>query len=364
MLLVIATVIGSVGVARADARIAQLVKGYESEQTSCRIHEAGMARMLDGASLLLEQAPEEGLAADVTSLHAAHETVASYCTALAAAIDFLKADPTASYKALEKPIGEHDNHIRTLRASSKKALADTEPLIQKWIPKINAARIEGDKAAIKPASGSANPAGTDSKPAPADTKPGPTESKPAPTNSKPADTKPAPTNSKPAATETKPTPTDYKPVPTETKPTPTDSKPAPTAQTPAAKSQSARFPSGHSVKLPALGGAWTVSGDATTDIADYVEAGTHTSVTAEKYTGVSCNAQLVRLQAKAYGRQASKEQTRAGQAWRLRLAGDAAAIVACASTRTGSALVTFDVSDGTHPDLSELAWTMLASFAK
>jgi hypothetical protein len=39
-------------------------------------------------------------------------------------------------------------------------------------------------------------------------------------------------------------------------------------------------------------------------------------------------------------------------------------IVACASTRTGSALVTLDAPDATHPDLSELAWMMLATLPK
>jgi hypothetical protein len=339
MIVISVTIIGAVGQARADARIDQFVKGYTNEQTSCRIHEAGVAKILDGATMLLEHSSEDGLAADVENLHAAHETVASYCTALASAIDFLKADPSASYKSLEKQIGEHDSHIRTLRASSKKALADTEPLIQKWITKINNARIEGDKATAP------KPPGYGAKP---DTKPADTK----PADTKPADTKPADTKSVAVA---RPPVLPTKPV-DDTKPTP---KPEPVA-TP----RSARFPSGHSVKLPALGGAWTVTGDAATDIADYVENGTHTSVTAEKYTGVSCNAQLVRLQAKSYGRQAAKEQTRPGQAWQVRLAGDAPAIVACASTRTGSALVTFDATDGLHPDLSELAWTMLASFAK
>src|SRR5205823_5547756 len=91
---------------------------------------------------------EEGLAEDVKSLHAAHEVVASYCVALAATIEFLRADPSASYKSLEKPISDRDNHIRGLRMSSKKALDETEPLIGRWIPKINAARIENDKSAI------------------------------------------------------------------------------------------------------------------------------------------------------------------------------------------------------------------------
>jgi hypothetical protein len=305
------------GRADADARVDQVVKGYEREQTSCRIHEGGIAKMLDGATMLLEHAAEAGLADDVKTLHAAHETVASYCTALAAAIEFLHADPTATYKSLEKQIGERDSHIRALRAASRKVFDDTEPLIQRWIPKINAARIEADKTTA--------PTGNAPKPEP----------KPQPTP------KPEPA----------PTP---KPEPA----------PAPKPEPPPTPPVAAKFPSGRTIKLPALGGKWEVRGDAQTDVADYVDSGTHTSVVAEAFTNVSCTSQLARLQAKAYGRQATKEQARAGQQWRVTLPGDAPTVVACAATRTGSALVTFDAPDATHPDLSEVAWTMLASLAK
>ena len=308
------------GQARADARVEQLAKGYEREQISCRVHEGGLAKMLDGASMLLERGAENGLADDVKSLHGAHEIVASYCTALAATIEFLRSDPSATYKSLEKQIGERDNHIRALRASSKKALDDTAPLIQRWIPKINAARIESDKSAVP----------------------------------KPAPRQPAP-ETPPPAPEPKP---EVRPEP---KPEPPAPRPEPrpdTAPVPA------KFPSGRAVKLPQLGGKWEVRGDAATDVAEYVESDTHTSVVAEAFAGVSCGSQLARLQAKAYGRQAIKEQAREGQAWRVRIPGDAPAIVACASSRTGSVLVTFDAPDASHPDLSALAWTMLASLAK
>jgi hypothetical protein len=304
----------------ADSRLEQLAKGYEREQTSCRIHEGGIAKMLDGA-MLLEQAREDGLAQDVNSLHAAHELVASYCAALAATIEFLRADPTASYKSLEKQIGDHDNHIRALRASSKKALDETEPLIQRWIPKINAARIENDKSSVH-------------APAPKEAAPEARAVKPEPGFA----VKPA------AKPEPKP---DLK----------TDPGPDATAV-------SAKFPSGRAIRLPPLGAKWELRGDATTDVAEYVDGGNKTSVVAETFSGVSCAAQLARLQAKAYGREAVKEPARTGQAWLVRLSTDSPAVVACASTRTGSAMVTFDAADASHPDVSELAWTMLAALAK
>lgn len=346
----IAVAISTVSVrAQADARIDQIVKGYEHEQTSCKIHEGGVAKMLDGATMLLERpAHQDGLAEDVKSLHAAHEAVASYCTALAASIDFLKSDPSASFKSLEKQIGERDNHIRSLRAASKRALDDTEPLIQRWIPKINAARIETDMSAIpKPAPKPAEPEVPALK----------SEPKPEPKPVSKPEPKPV---SKP---ELKP---DLRPEP----------KPEPRPELPVLKSQpappppqdatpvSAKFPSGRAVKLPQLGGKWEVRGDASTDVAEYIESGTHTSVVAEAFTGVSCTSQLARLQAKAYGREAVKEQARAGLAWRVRLPGDTSTTVACAATRSGSALITFDVADASHPDLSEVGWTMLAAIAK
>src|SRR5262249_21767505 len=218
------------GHARADARVDQLVKGYEREQTSCRVQEGGLATMLDGVSILLERGSEEGLAEDVKNLHAAHEVVASYCTALSTTIELLRADPSATYKSVEKQIGERDNHIRVLRASSKKALDDTAPLIRRWIPKINAARIENDKAAVpRPAAKQPAPQ------APAATQPAPE----APAARQPAPEAPAP--------------------PSEPKPEPR-LDPGPV---------NATFPSGRAVKLPQLGGKWEVRGDAATDVVEY-----------------------------------------------------------------------------------------------
>jgi hypothetical protein len=320
--LALATVMLLAARAGADARLDQLVKGYEREQTSCRVHEGGVSKMLDGATMLLEQGHEDGLAEDVKSLHAAHEVVASYCAALAAAIEFLRADPSASYRSLEKALGERDNHIRTLRASSKKVLEDTEPLIQRWIPKINAARIENDKFAIpKPTPRSAS----------SDAPPRKSEQR--------SDAR-SDANSKPDVS-----PTQGEPM----------RAPSPSV---------AKFPSGRTAKLPQRGGTWDVRGDATTDIAEYVDRGNHTSVVAEVFIHVSCAAQLARLQAKAYGRQAAKDQAGAGQVWRVRLPGDSPSLVACAVTRTGSAMVTVDAPDASHPDLSELAWSMLGSLTK
>ena len=324
------------GRARGDARVEQLIKGYEREQTSCRVHEGGVANMLDGATMLLEREHDDGLATDVKRLHDAHEVVASYCTALAATLELLRADPSATYKSLEKQIDDRDNHIRALRAASKKALDETQPLVQRWIARINAARIEIDKSTAP--SAPARPAAN-------------AESKRDPKLEPRPDVKVQP------RAEPKPEP---RPEP---KP---EAKPEPRA-TPKANAApvSGRFPSGRAVKLPQLAGRWEVSGDATTDVADYVEGGSHTSVVAETFTNVSCATQLARLEAKAYGRHAVKEQARPGQVWRVRLpSSETPTIVACASTRSGSALVTLDAPDATHADLSELAWMMLATLPK
>jgi len=343
LVLLATLLLGHVRDARADARIDQLVKGYEREQTSCKIHEGGLARMLDGATMLLERGPQDGLADDIKTLHDAHEVVASFCTALVATADFLRSDPSASYKSLEKQISERESHIRALRSSSKKVLEQTEPLIQRWIKKINTARIDNDKAAVTKPAAKPDPAQVPVVPVVVPQKDAAQAPKPQPTQEPKQDSRPAPT-----------------------KPTIADTPaPKPEQKTPDATPQSAKFPSGRKVKLPQLGGKWEVRGDSTTDVADYVESDTHTSVVAEAFTGVSCTAQLARLQAKAYGRQATKEQASKGQAWRVRLASsDTPTTIACASTRTGSALVTFDVPDSLHPDLSELAWSMLAGLAK
>src|ERR1051326_1882362 len=127
--------------AHADARLKSLVTGYDKEAASCKVHGDGCTKVLTGAKELPDVAPS-----DIEVLTSASTANQEYCDALAKVLELLRADPDATYKALEKQLDDADNQIRKLRKSSKQALDETQPVISKLIPKINAAR-----AAVQPA---------------------------------------------------------------------------------------------------------------------------------------------------------------------------------------------------------------------
>jgi len=129
--------------AYADPRIGQLITGYEKEAAACKIHADGIAKVLDGAKDLPDAS------ADVDALAKTAAVNQDYCSALAAVLELLRADPNASYKSLEKQLDDYDNKIRKLRKASKQALDDAQPVISKLIPKINAHRIAATSNADK-----------------------------------------------------------------------------------------------------------------------------------------------------------------------------------------------------------------------
>jgi hypothetical protein len=129
---VVAIVVAS-SVAMADKRIDDLATGYAKESAACKRDEAGVAKVLEGAKLL----PDE--AGDTEKLDKGHAIVVAYCTELDTALELLKS--ATSYKAIEGKLDEADNKIRRARAASKKAVADLEPVLHRLIPKINAARV-------------------------------------------------------------------------------------------------------------------------------------------------------------------------------------------------------------------------------
>src|SRR5262249_2606496 len=106
----------------ADAKTQQLAAGYERETRSCKIQGGGVAKVLEGAKALLEDAHDDALEADVAKLTSARDAAQAYCGELAATIELLRADPDATYKSLQSQISEHDNKIRALRKASKDAV--------------------------------------------------------------------------------------------------------------------------------------------------------------------------------------------------------------------------------------------------
>jgi hypothetical protein len=137
-ILVVLVVLAGARDARADAQTQQIATGYEREARNCKIHRDGVAKVLDGARGLNADSPDSGLESQIKQLEEAVDVIGGFCDELAKTIDLLKADPSASYKSLQKDIAEHDNKIRAMRKSSSKAVDDTQPIFGQLIPRINA----------------------------------------------------------------------------------------------------------------------------------------------------------------------------------------------------------------------------------
>jgi hypothetical protein len=139
-------VLASPRLARADAKTQALIPGYDKEANACDVRAAGLEKVGAGAAELVSppSPPDDDLQADLVKLAAAHDTVVSYCDALAAMLQLLRADPSASYRSLEKQIDDSDNKIRALRKASQHAIDDTAPIVSRLIPRINARRAAGD----------------------------------------------------------------------------------------------------------------------------------------------------------------------------------------------------------------------------
>lgn len=148
VVLAVVVVVGLAARAQADSRIASLTAGYEKEAAACKVHLDGVTKVHTGA----ERLQDASLAADVAALAKAQAGVQAYCDELAATLDLLHADPGASYESLEKQLDEHDNKIRKLRQSSKQALDEVAPVIQRLIPRINA-RVAAEPPGEKHAPG-------------------------------------------------------------------------------------------------------------------------------------------------------------------------------------------------------------------
>jgi len=143
---VVGIVAALAGRAAADAKIAALITGYEKEAGSCKIHLDGVTKVKTGAESLPDAA------ADVETLTKGQAAVQAYCEELSNTLELLRADPNATYKSLERQLDDHDNKIRKLRQSSKVALDELAPVIQRLIPKINA-RVAAEPPVEKHAPG-------------------------------------------------------------------------------------------------------------------------------------------------------------------------------------------------------------------
>lgn len=120
--------------ASADSKITNLVKFYKKEALVCGKYSAGLATAKERAQPFLD---DKEIAADVALISDAHAIVLDYCDAIEATIQVLTADPKATYKQLQSAIDEHDAIVRAGRKATQQAIEETNPVIQRLIPKIN-----------------------------------------------------------------------------------------------------------------------------------------------------------------------------------------------------------------------------------
>jgi hypothetical protein len=95
---VVSVALASPRLAHADPKTQALVPGYDKEANACDVRAAGLDKVIAGAvemAMALSK-PDDDLEADLVKLEAARDTVHSYCDALAAMLQLLRADPGAS----------------------------------------------------------------------------------------------------------------------------------------------------------------------------------------------------------------------------------------------------------------------------
>lgn len=237
--------------AHADAKIKQLVTFYEKEGGTCRKNARGVSVVVERGQPVA--GGDQELADDLAALAKIQVTVQSHCDEVASMLELLRAEPNATFKQIQQPFAEHDERVRKGRLASRQALADAQPLISRAVPRINKLIAQGDAAARLSTR-----------------------------EQKAADEKEQKAITDKAAADK--AATDKAAVEKATK----ASASATVQKPPADKKPLTKFPSGRSVELPAPLEAWTVSGTADTDIAEYAFGGATGTVIVRARAGVSC----------------------------------------------------------------------------
>jgi hypothetical protein len=66
--------------------------------------------------------------------------VLDFCDAVDATIQLIRDNPKATYKQLAPRLEAHERQVREGRKATKQAIEDTDPVIQRLIPKVNKLR--------------------------------------------------------------------------------------------------------------------------------------------------------------------------------------------------------------------------------
>jgi len=258
--------------ASGDAKIKQLLAFNERELRPCLKNSRGVAVVLERGKPIATIDKE--VADDLAELAKIHTIVQGQCDEISAMIDFLRANSSATFKQIQKDFEERDKRIRTGRAVNKQALADAQPLIGRSVPRINKLIAKNDAAAHL---STREQKELDEKEKAAAEK--------AAADKAAADMAAA---DKAAA----------------------DKAAADKAAADKAKVDvklRAKFPSGRAVELPAPIEAWTLSGTADTDVADYAFGGAKGTVIVRVHAGApSC--EQIRVSATLLGGRASAQR--------------------------------------------------------
>jgi hypothetical protein len=292
--------------ASADAKIKELIRGYEKEAGSCQKNTRGVRVVIERGRPVAGNDRE--LADDLDGLAKAQATVQGYCDELEATLELLKADPSATYKQRQKEIDERDKRIRAGRIASRQALADADQRISRSVPRINKLIAVADAAArpstreqqVATEKAAAEKAAAD----------------------KAAEKTPPKVD---ATTVTAPSPVAVKPL--------------------------SRFPSGRAIELPGPAEAWTLSGTADADIADYAFAGAKATLFVRSHAGaptcdqIRTSMALVGGRAPAQASDAGPELKSLKPAWAVAWSeGDSQVRVVCVKGKAGVVVGRADAS--------------------
>ncbi len=124
--------------ASADSKINKLIASYKKEAAFCAKVATGIASAKERAEPYADQDAE--IKADVVLLGDAHVIVLDFCDAVDATIQLLSADPKVTYKQIAPKLEAHERQVREGRKATKQAIEDTDPVIQRLIPKVNKLR--------------------------------------------------------------------------------------------------------------------------------------------------------------------------------------------------------------------------------
>jgi hypothetical protein len=124
--------------ASADSRVGKLLATYKKEAAFCTKVATGIASAKERAEPYADQDAE--IAADVVALGDAQVIVLDFCDAVDATIQLIRDNPKATYKQLAPRLEAHERQVREGRKATKQAIEDTDPVIQRLIPKVNKLR--------------------------------------------------------------------------------------------------------------------------------------------------------------------------------------------------------------------------------